>query len=107
DYMTLYNEALANDGLSPKYTLDEINNTRDKIDPVRYPDESFYNGTYLRDRSGYFSVLTEASGGNDKARYFSSLAINKNQSIYKPQGEKKSSSENLNFRGNVDYSLNN
>lgn len=106
DYMTLYNEALANDGLVPKYTVTDILNTRDKADPVRYPDESFYSSKYLKTNSTFFKVITEASGGNERTRYYSSLGLNMNGSLYKAQQGKSSSSERLNFRGNVDYEIN-
>lgn len=106
DYMTLYNEALTNDGLAPKYATTDIQNTRNGVNPIRYPDESFYNSTYLKDFSQFYKVVTEASGGNDKAQYFASLGVNLNGSLYQPQGGKSSSSNRLNFRGNVDYKIN-
>jgi TonB-linked SusC/RagA family outer membrane protein len=106
DYMTLYNEALTNDGLATKYSDEDISNTRNRVDPIRYPDESFYNSSYLKDNSSFFKVITQASGGNEKARYFSSLGFDKSNSLYQSRGEKNSSSEQLNFRGNVDYAIN-
>ncbi|TZF85514.1 SusC/RagA family TonB-linked outer membrane protein (plasmid) [Pedobacter sp. BS3] len=106
DYMTLYNEALANDGLAPKYAAADIQNTRNKTNPIRYPDESFYNSTFLRNTSQFFNVITEASGGNDKAQYFATLGLNRNGTLYKPQDGKNSGSDRINFRGNIDYKLN-
>jgi len=106
DYMTLYNEALVNDGLAPKYSVTDIQNTRNHIDPIRYPDESFYNATYLKKFTQFYKGVTEASGGSDIVHYFASLGLNLNGSLYQPQGSKSSSSDRINFRGNVDYKIN-
>ena len=42
EYMTLYNEALANDGLDPMYSQEQIYNTAAKVNPYRYPDINMY-----------------------------------------------------------------
>ena len=38
-YMTLYNQALANDGLKPKYTDEDIYNPAIGLTPFRYPNQ--------------------------------------------------------------------
>src|SRR5690606_28642034 len=70
DYMGLYNEALANDGLAPKYSEEQITNTRNGTDRFRYPDEGYYNSTYLKDWASYHRLNAEISGGNDIAQFF-------------------------------------
>lgn len=106
DYMSFYNQALANDGLSPAFTADEINGTIAGTDAVRYPDEDFYNSRYLKDFSTFHRVATEASGGNDKAKYYSYASWIRNSTLFKLGDSDKSGSNTFSFRGNVDYNLN-
>jgi TonB-linked SusC/RagA family outer membrane protein len=108
DYMILYNEALRNDGLAAKYSNADIQNTYDRTDPVRYPDESFYNDQYLKANALFFNVRTEASGGNENAQYFTSLGFSRNGSLYKIKSNtgQAASEDHLNFRGNVDLKIN-
>ena len=47
-YMTLYNEARRNDGLSDYYDAATIYNTAMGTNPYRYPDIDFYSDDYLR-----------------------------------------------------------
>ena len=47
-YMTLYNEACRNDGLSEKYNTSDIYNTAMGANPYRYPNIDFYSSDYLR-----------------------------------------------------------
>src|SRR5690606_29008227 len=70
DYMELYNEALENDGLAPRYSTAQITNTRNGTDPIRYPDEGYYNSTYLKDWASYHRLNAEISGGNSIAQFF-------------------------------------
>lgn len=107
DYMILYNEALGNDGLSARYSPDQIKQTKDHTDPIRYPDEAFYTDRYLRANASFMHVTTEASGGTENTQYYSTLSFDKTGSLVKPQGgEKKSEQYHLNFRGNVDFKIN-
>jgi TonB-linked SusC/RagA family outer membrane protein len=108
DYMILYNEALANDGLPAKYSLTDITNTKNHSDAVHYPDEAFYTDRYLKADASFFNVTAEASGGNENTQYYSSLRLDKTGSLLKPQGGGDKSEEyHLNFRGNVNFRLNN
>ena len=108
DYMILYNEALANDGLPARYTVDQITRTRSQDDQIRYPDESFFKDQYLRANASLLHVSSEASGGNNNTQYYSLLSFDKTGSLVKPQGGQPKSEEfHLNFRGNVDFKINN
>lgn len=106
DYMTYYNQALINDGLAPAFSADDISGSRSGSDPVKYPNEDFYNSTYLNDFSTFHRLSTEASGGNDKAQYYSYASWTRSSTLYKLGESDKSGSNNFNFRGNVDYKLN-
>ena len=46
-YMTLYNQALLNDGLATKFTDEQIYNTAAGTNPYRYPNQKFYTSDYL------------------------------------------------------------
>jgi TonB-linked SusC/RagA family outer membrane protein len=105
DYMTLFNEALSNDGLTPKYSATEIQNTLNRTDPVRYPDENYYNSTYLKDWSSFYNLVGEASGGNEVAKYYLNLGWNHNNSLLKLGEGGKEKNDRLNLRGNVNYRL--
>ena len=48
EYMTLYNEARVNDGLSTKYTQQDIYNHASGQNPYRYPNVNYYSDEYLR-----------------------------------------------------------
>jgi len=106
DYMTYHNKARINDGLTPLYTDDQINNTAAGTNPTRYPDEGYYNSTYLNDFFANYNVVGEASGGNEVARYYLNLGWNRTNSLYKLGEGSNSKTDNLNMRGNVDYQLN-
>jgi TonB-linked SusC/RagA family outer membrane protein len=106
DYMTLYNEALMNDGLDPYYDSLTIANTRSGVDPVLYPDESYYNSTYLKDVSNSFNIQTEASGGNDVATYYVNFGWLRNGSLLKVGAGEKQSSNRINVNSNVNFKIN-
>lgn len=69
EYMFLYNEALRNDGLAPKYTDEEIQKTKDGVDLIRYPNQQYYNNTFLSKVKPQHRLNAEFSGGNQTARY--------------------------------------
>ena len=48
EYMTLYNEARANDGLDPKYSQMDIYNHASGLNPYRYPNVNYYSDEYIR-----------------------------------------------------------
>ena len=105
DHMELYNEALAKDGLDAKFSNDEISNTRSDIDPVRYPDESYYNSTYLKDWSTYYNIIGEASGGNEVAQYYLNLGWNRENGFLKIGEGDNEKNDRLNMRGNISYDI--
>jgi hypothetical protein len=48
DYVMLYNEASLNDGLAPFYDSAAVEGYRQNANPILYPDQSYYNSTFLR-----------------------------------------------------------
>ncbi len=105
EYMSLYNEAQVNDGKAPVYDSMTITNTRNHTNPVLYPDEGYYNSTYLRNLKSYFNVITEASGGNDIAQYYVYMGWNRQNNLLALGKDEKL--DRINLRGNANYKINN
>jgi TonB-linked SusC/RagA family outer membrane protein len=105
DYMTLYNEALANDEKDPKYTQEVIDGTSAGLNPYRYPDVDFFSSDYLKKTYNQTDVTTEISGGNEKARYYSNFGMTYNNSIMNYGEHKNNKDLRFNVRANVDMDL--
>lgn len=105
DYMTLYNEALANDGIAPKYFDDQIANTRNGIDPIALPDEDYFNSTYLRNWANYQRINAEVSGGNDIAQFFLNVGWDRSNTLLKIGEGSDERNDRMNMRGNIDYKI--
>ncbi|HTN37026.1 MAG TPA: TonB-dependent receptor, partial [Arachidicoccus sp.] len=72
-YMNAANEALINDGLTPKYSQQVIENTKLSRDPYLYPnvdwiDEAFNDWGHNR------RANVNVRGGNEKATYYASVS---------------------------------
>lgn len=106
DFMKFYNVARVNDGLDPLYTDEAIDNTTNGLFPSRYPDNDFFNSTYLKDWSSSYNVVGEASGGNEVARYYLNLGWNRDNSLLGLGEGGNEKEDQLNLRGNVNYKLN-
>jgi TonB-linked SusC/RagA family outer membrane protein len=106
DYMTLYNEALVNDGLPAKYLQSDISASASGVDPVHYPNADYFNSTYLKNLSPYFNFVGEAGGGNDVAQYYLNVGWNRNSGMLKLGEGGNEKRDRINVRGNVDYRMN-
>ncbi len=110
DYMTLYNEALTNDGIairqgSSGYLQSEIDITRAGTSPFRYSDINFYSSDYLKKAYQRADVTTEIAGGNEFARYYTNIGLNSNSSLVNYGEQKKNRDFGFNVRGNVDMNI--
>ncbi|GAA5220233.1 SusC/RagA family TonB-linked outer membrane protein [Membranihabitans marinus] len=105
DYMELYNEALINDGLDIRYTADEIQKTRQGIDPTRYPDEDLFNSDYLNDLTFHHNIVGEVSGGNQAGQYYLNVGWSKESGLIKVGEGANEQSNRLNMRGNINYNI--
>jgi len=105
DYKTLYNEALANDGIAPTYTTDEINSTRAGTNPYRYSDINFFGSDYLKKAYTKSDVTMEVSGGNEATRYYTNFGLLYNNDLLKFGEQKNNNNLQFNIRGNVDAKL--
>lgn len=106
DYMTLYNEARQNDGLTPFYSYADIDNTRKGNDPVAYPDADYFrNSTFLRSYEPRQRFQGEFTGGNATAQYYLNLGYMNTQSLLKEGEGSKESTNRFNVRGAVDVKI--
>ncbi|MCF2582821.1 SusC/RagA family TonB-linked outer membrane protein [Bacteroides caecigallinarum] len=106
EYMTLYNEALANDGLAPLYSDSEIYNSAMGINPYRYPNLDYYSGDYLKKAYNRSDVTAEFSGGNQRARYYANIGYYRQGDLFKFGQVEDNYTSRLNIRGNVDLTIN-
>lgn len=106
EYMTLYNEARANDGLAAQYTPEDIYNYAKGSNTYRYPNIDFYSDDYLKKSYNRSEVVTEISGGNQRARYYTNIGYYSQDDLYKFGQAKLNNTNRMNVRGNVDFQLN-
>ncbi|PRY55529.1 TonB-linked SusC/RagA family outer membrane protein [Arcticibacter pallidicorallinus] len=106
EYMTLYNEARLNDGLGVLYSDEAIYN-HSAGNPYRYPNVDYYSSDYIKNSYARYDAVTEISGGNERARYYTNLGMSSNGSLLN-FGEAKdhNTTQRFNVRGNVDMKLN-
>ncbi len=104
-YMTLYNQALLNDGLSPKFTDEEIYNTASGLNPYRYPNQKYYTSDYINKTKSRYDVTAEFEGGGQFAQFYTNISYYR-QGDYINFGEGKNNYiDRLNIRGNIDLQL--
>jgi len=105
EYMTLYNEALRNDGIAERYTPEQIYRTSEGTNPYRYPDLNLLSSEYLKKMTSRSDITTEISGGNERARYYSNIGMAYNNDLLKLGEAKKNNDLLLRIRTNVDMNL--
>ena len=107
EYMTLYNEASANDGHGAAYLPEEIYNTATGLNPYRYPNVNFYSKDYIKKAYNRSDVTAEIEGGNERAKFYANVSYYR-QGDFLDFGEAKNNyTERFNVRGNVDMKINN
>lgn len=105
DYMSLYNEARKNDGLSAPYTQAMIDAFRTG-NPYRYPNVDYYSGEYLKAFKPLSRIMTELMGGNDVITYYSNLRWDQSGSLLDFGEGKNGKSNTFSARGNIDVKVN-
>jgi TonB-linked SusC/RagA family outer membrane protein len=104
DYMTYFNQARANDGLTPQFNEQTIENHRSG-NKYRYPDVDYYSDEYLRSYRSYTDVVGEFSGGNNDAKFYANIGMLSQGSLVN-FGEHANARNNIfNTRGNVDLKV--
>lgn len=105
EYMTLYNEARLNDGLSALYSDKEIYNTYSGVNPYRYPDVNFYSKDYLKKAYNYSDATLEITGGSERARFYSNINYMRYGDFLNFGDAKDNYTDRLSVRGNIDLNL--
>lgn len=105
EYMTLYNEALENDGLSAIYSEEEIYNYGSGTNPYRYPNVDLYSSDYLTKSYNRTDASIQVEGGTKSARYYTNIGYIREGDMIDFGEAKKSGSNRLNIRGNVDFDI--
>ncbi len=109
EYMTLYNEALSNDGLatpSTLYSAENIYNHGSGLNSYRYPDVDFYSSDYLKKAYNHSDMTAEISGGNDRAQFYTNISYYNQGDYFKMGQAEKNNNNRLNVRGNIDIKIN-
>ena len=105
EYMTYYNEARANDGLTPLYSEQDIYNHASGLNPYRYPDINYYSSEYLNKAYNRTDVTAEISGGGERAHFYSNVSYY-NQGDFLNVGQAaNNNTSRFSVRGNVDVNI--
>ncbi len=107
DYMGLYNEALANDGLPPLYSQGDISNNLSGTNPYRYPNVDYYSNEFLKKNLNFSKFLGEFSGGNSSTQYYANIGWIRGGSLLAMGKGADAANNRFNVRGNVNFKVNN
>ena len=106
EYMTLYNEALINDGVAPDYTDTDIFNHYSGSNPYRYPNLDMYDGEYLRSMYNRTEAVAEIQGGNERVQFYTTAGYYRESSALKYENNADNYTSRFFVRGNVDVKFN-
>ncbi len=106
EYMTYYNQALANDGQPALYTEQDIYNHSSGLNPYRYPDINYYSSEYLGRAYNRSDVTAEISGGGGRAHFYSNISYYNQGDFLKVGEAANNNTSRFNVRGNVDVTIN-
>lgn len=104
-YMTLYNQALANDGIASKYKEEDIYNTALGANPYRYPNQQFYTSDYVKRTRSRWDVTAEFEGGGKFAQFYTNISYYRIGDFINFGEGKDNFTDRLNVRGNIDLRL--
>jgi len=109
NYATLYNQALSNEGLSPRYDQATLDGYQAGTDLFRYPNNNFVE-QFIKPSAPVQRYVLTVSGGNAFVRYFTLLSYYNQDGLYQnANNEKYNSNTNYkryNFRTNLNILLN-
>ena len=106
EYMTLYNEARLNDGLTPAFTDEDIYNYGSHRNLSRYPDINFFSDEYLKKQYMKYEGQAEFMGGAKFAQFYCLVDVYHVDDLIKFGEGKNNGQTRLSLRGNIDLSLN-
>lgn len=107
-YANLYNEALQNDGMPPRYTEQMLNDYRHNADPYTMPDNDLPR-RFISQAAPVQRYVASVSGGNATAKYFTLLSYYNQGGLLNesktPDYRSNPNFTRYNFRSNVDVSV--
>ena len=112
EYMTLYNEALANDARAlgnayvPKYSQQDIYNHASGINPYRYPNVNYYSDEYIRKAYNRSEGTLEIQGGGARAHFYTNINYYRLEDLLNFGVAKDNYTDRFSVRGNVDLVIN-
>ena len=112
EYMTLYNEALANDALAmgnkyvPKYSQQDIYNHASGLNPYRYPNVNYYSDEYIRKMYNRSEGTLEIEGGGQRAHFYTNINYYRSEDLLNFGNAKDNYTDRFSVRGNVDLVIN-
>ncbi len=108
EYMTLYREALMNDGLAipEKYSQQNIYNHASGVNPYRYPNVNYYSDEYVRKAYNRSEGTLEIQGGGQRAHFYTNINYYRNEDLINFGPAKDNYTDRFSVRGNVDIVIN-
>ncbi|MBQ7512552.1 MAG: TonB-dependent receptor plug domain-containing protein, partial [Prevotella sp.] len=105
-YMTLYNEALRNDGLSPVYSEEDIWHYANHDNPYRYPEINFFSDDYVRKSYQRYDGHATFQGGGKFAHFYTFIGLSHANDLLDFGEGENNYTNSLSVRGNIDLRLN-
>ncbi|PWJ41934.1 SusC/RagA family TonB-linked outer membrane protein [Sediminitomix flava] len=102
EYAKLYNEARANDGLTPYYSESAIQAYQSSDNSLRYPNND-YQDLIFNEHSAFQKAYLNFSKGGSKTRYFVSLGYTGQEGLTNVGPENRL--DRINVRGNLGAKL--
>ena len=106
EYMSHYNQARINDGMTPNYSDEDIYHFASGQNPYRYPDFDMYSSDYLKKSYGRWEGILEVTGGNERMKYYTTTGYYREGSLLKVGKTKDNYTSRFFVRGNIDVNLN-
>lgn len=106
EYMSILNQARANDGLSANYSAEDIYNYASGINPYRYPDFNMLSSDYVKNSHARYEGIMEVTGGTNRMKYYTTTGYYREVSPLKVGKTKDNYVSRFFVRGNIDVELN-
>lgn len=109
NYAKLYNQALSNEGLTPRYDQSTLDGYQSGSDLFKYPNNNFVE-QFIKPSAPVQRYVLTVSGGNAFVRYFTLLSYYNQDGLYQNANNDKydanTNYKRYNFRTNLNIHLN-